>query len=172
MSFWIIEVSCSVCELRGEVRSGFWGAEYRLPDGAAVAIISDLAWCPQCATVVEAELEIPSLADLVQELEECENDGPAAKAYLKDAAELRDPFEALDYHVQVLRERVRWRRLRRSSPRCLRCGEHGFEPLGRFTNPHTMPHPNCVGMLTLRYVAHASGEGDIPYSPEGKRLGR
>lgn len=167
----LFNVRCTKCAFEGIAREGPSGCCYELPDGNTAVVTSAPAWCTDCATTVDAE-QFSSVDDIKRELESFESDGPAAQSFLKQASRLTDPGALLAFHIDSLRASFKWRSLRRSAPRCLRCGSHRIAYLDREpgVDLSTLRHPSCGGMLRLSGFAHAS----LPlrsrmYSVEGER---
>jgi hypothetical protein len=138
--------------------------DYRLEDGTKLHILQDPAWCPACDTFVVAE-EIPSVEAIEEEIRGLESGDPE----LLKVWEFVSNGAPVARRIAELRQRLRWRRGRRSPPRCLHCGAIGVIPIphrGEFRHPHSGE----------RVIVTDSGFADTQwwcaqFSPEGEHLG-
>jgi hypothetical protein len=106
---------------------------YRLPNGSALHIEQQEAWCPICNRFVVAE-RIPTIEELEQALIELSL-GDAQRLKLLALSGRPIAEEATE-----LVRRLEWRRTRLSPARCLECGSPAIRPLppdDEFSHPAT-----------------------------------
>jgi hypothetical protein len=138
--------------------------QYRLSDGTKLVILEAPAWCPACERFVVAE-DIPSVVSLEEELRGLQ----AGDSDLLDKWEFVSNGAPVEQRIAELRRRIKWRRGRRSPPRCLHCGSLGIVPIpgsGELTHPQTGERGFLAwsGFIdTDIWVAE--------FSPEGEQLG-
>jgi hypothetical protein len=96
--------------------------EYVLPSGAVVMGYRVFAWCSSCENVTEAE-EVFDTALIQTEI------GLLRRQHVGFFGRLLGSERAEDIELKRLQERLQLAELRRSRPRCLRCGEPTAVPL-------------------------------------------
>jgi len=168
------EAKCHQCGYTAE----FWDPlrSYEMPDGAFVTIQKTFVWCAACREVRWGE-ELPELAALEHELGATKAREPSAMEELSLlVGKYRTLEEVLTDREQELEERVAWRRVRTSGPRCLECGTTDLVPLVfseiRSGNDKwtLAEHPGCGGRITARELpALTLDRRWIYYTPEGQK---
>jgi hypothetical protein len=197
---WILTVACDACTFKQELLTGS-GRRYSYCEGQHLPLFARLAWCEACRKVVEAE-ELPPLEDIQRELEnsaveepfdldawhkaEVGQLWPAAGNELRSNKVRHGVLDVLDWpwkhvsrqeYLAVLACLIRWRRERRSGPRCLLCGSvkiHYLENAPAVEECSEMlAHPGCQGRLRAVCIGHAStSRCSDSFSPEGYLEGR
>lgn len=100
-------------------------SEYRLVDGSRLPIWQTAVWCSQCHDFEPGE-KIPSITSL--------------RKLLLSTLVARLLSRPSLHRIKDLRRRIKWRRARRSPPRCLTCGGTDLYLLPRdseFVHPET-----------------------------------
>jgi predicted nucleic acid-binding Zn ribbon protein len=135
---------------------------YELEDGSL--LVRRLpAWCHAEKTMVEAEAidDVEALERIVAMVEaEVEKSGGDHQTEFDNATTLDES-----------RRRLRWRRTRRSPPRCLECGSTNVESVPESSDQGELRHPSCGGVLSLTAMDLEDLDSDpIRYDAEGIRL--
>lgn len=135
---WATEFECDKCRRIFEVTTSEL-RYYVLPDGSRISCLNQPVWCHCCGLVTEGE-RIETLAALDVPKQECDAQDPSAG-------------------------RIAWRKLRRSPPRCLRCGST------EIIAAQETAHPRCGGALRDRKsCTHETTDRFWTYDPEGVPL--
>ncbi len=156
-----IEFECDRCRSIHYVNDGPV-AYYALADGRAFFGPHGTGWCSRCRLLSEVEA-IPDPEVLQARLVELRRlpDNDASKGMLEHWTTMLD-----------------WSRIRKESPRCLRCGSLNFTPLQQtgeclveMGEEETRPfrHPGCGGVFKVKEVVFAQPMGKC-LTADGQRL--
>lgn len=153
----------------GAVSLGHHERLYVLDGQAEAPVIDQAAWCWWCGTVVEAE-DVPPLADVETKLRDLER---GEQRWRQDVARRRpgqapspNPIASQIEFWSLVR---RWRLVRRSPSKCLRCGSTDIVPIGSPSDG--VPHPGGRGTITLEPDCHFARSRDPDlYTIEGDRI--
>lgn len=145
-------VRCHGCNFEVVMQRRPITLEYLLPTGDTVEGYRRFAWCTTCCNITESEEPIEA-APIRSQIEAIKNRnrgiakrlfGPSAQ----DASELK-----------VLQAKLRLAQIRRSPPRCLRCGEAAVTPLEFESNGTSNVTHSCGRRLFL-----------VPEDPDAPRF--
>jgi hypothetical protein len=158
-----------------------------MPDGTSVGVHCTFVWCASCCAVSWGEC-VADLDDLEQQLVDTEARHPliwedvAEEARIERllSVSIREPKseeELLALRIRHLRERIAWRRIRTSLPRCLECGSVDIIALScsqtadEFDEWTMAEHPGCGGTISVTdQVVFALNRSWTKYSPDGEKL--
>ncbi len=180
------ELLCDRCPFTQELSTVL--ACYRLSQREAIPIFAELAWCHACRRVVQAE-KFVGVEEIRQELLRTgdwlpfslDRYGEGEWVHLEywlsrvDSKCLNSARTRRKAYVRLLRSMLRWRRERRSPPRCLTCGSTKLEYFTAGDGVSvfaTLVHPGCGGVISFRgYCIDIVIGGDVAeYSPEGLEI--
>jgi len=166
--------TCDGCDYKVEWVDHWHHVEglYRMADDAPpIPLLASWAWCYQCASIVGVE-RLLSVDEILVELRASRwNFDDWGKGMWKCTCSIveREPVSR-SFHRGVLKAMLAWRRSRKSSARCLRCGATEFNLVGP---KGTVSHPGCGGNVLLEIDAIWTGIclGYRAYDSEGNRDG-
>ena len=115
-------VRCHGCDFEGIMQRRPVTLEYVLPSGAIVQGYRVFAWCSSCENVTEAE-EAFDAGSIQTEIDALNRQRVGFFGRLFGGG------KAEDFELKCLNEKLQLAQLRRSQPRCLRCGEPTVVPL-------------------------------------------
>ena len=124
---------------------------YILGNDERVACFARLGWCRDCNELVAIE-HFASLADLEDLLAYRETNGPDEED--QEGAKLCQ--ENLDVYFrrrnECLKTLIKWRRQRKSGPRCLKCASTNVADLVPIpgSGSEEFEHPGCGGVLRFQ----------------------
>jgi hypothetical protein len=131
---WSVEITNPVdgsCEEMTLLSTGY----YILPNGAAIRLYEQPAWCRDCQRFVRAE-HLPALADIDAQMTKYQGKAAETRRHLagwlyrfrlKCRRQLRRELSVYEEAVAEEEMRRLWRQMRQSPPRCLECGSTALE---------------------------------------------
>ena len=112
--------------------AGMRGNYYELPDGSQVDVLSRPCWCVNCNSVTDGEW-IESIAELEQKSQDLNNPETDTYKFHEQTEEIAKipgvPCERVGFRENAIEknnERLKWRRLRVDSPKCIICGSRSI----------------------------------------------
>ena len=163
--------SCDSCDFRVELVESWFGVEgfYRISASEVLPVLADWTWCDKCSTVTQME-HLPSVGAIRAEIRRSRmwSSGWGVGIWRATRA-IHDPISR-SQHLRLMRRMLMWRIERSAPPHCLTCGNEKCIP---FTPDESMPHPGCVGNLTIELGSIWTGilESYDSYAPDGIRNG-
>lgn len=168
MSLPVGYVRCHGCDFEGVMHRGPITLEYVLPSGAVVQGYRVFAWCSSCENVTEAEKAFDA-ASIQTEIDSLNRQkvGFFSRLFGGGKAEYVE--------LKRLKERLQLAQLRRSEPRCLRCGEPTAVPLtfdedGTSRVVHTCGRRLFLAPLDLDAPRFMYRPQVIRLDPEGRKI--
>jgi hypothetical protein len=157
-------ITCNSCDygkrMSDQLRS------YQLDGDERLTIRQAFAWCSTCKEIVWAEV--------IQDIQTLEDELTEWLVFLES------PHDDIgdDYpHEQTMSQRIAWRRMRVSPPKCLECGstEVSFakeiEDEERETEYWEFIHPECGGLIHIKGDSLVLNRSWTLYTPEGDLIG-
>jgi len=160
---------------RGQLVAQIWlghlDRSYRLAPGAECPVHDQTAWCKTCRAIVPAE-DLPSVEKIDAERQRLRHDyqeflGNAYKESQIRPWLIANTREIFANGIKINEWHRRWRELRQSPARCLKCSSTDIQWLA---SQSKFIHPETGLVVQLTGWSHASMAIHEYFSPEGMRL--
>lgn len=170
-------IRCTGCDYEGGDSHRPITLLYRLPDGREFELWRQFGWCHSCGTMTDMELRFDA-AEIKAELASLEARTRRPMFLLEDwlRSVFRRPESELRQKVQGLLARLEAAEIRRSGPRCLRCGSEETRPVTFGSSRLSMDFTHaCGGRLKYEHgnsagVAFHFAHETILLDVEGRRI--